>query len=102
MQYYDALAETYDDHRFGNSYGAYVDAQERQVLKRWLPPANTASILDLACGTGRLLDLATHGLDASEAMVRIARSRHPDKLVHCGSGMDLGKLGVRFGAIFAI
>jgi hypothetical protein len=29
--YYEALAPTYDDDRFGNSYGRYVDGMERGV-----------------------------------------------------------------------
>jgi SAM-dependent methyltransferase len=102
MDYYDTLAARYDRDRFDNSYGAYIDAQERRVLKRWLTPVSQGTILDLACGTGRLLNLATHGLDASEAMVRIARSKHPDKPIHCGPGDQLAQLGVRFDAIFCL
>lgn len=102
VQHYDRLAECYDDDRFGNSYGAYIDAQEHRILEGWLAPASGGKILDLACGTGRLLDLATHGLDASAAMVRIARSRHPDKPIHCGPGTELDKMGVRFDAIFCL
>jgi len=79
VDYYDRLAERYDDERFENSYGSYLDAQERRVVRRWLAPITHGSILDLACGTGRLLHMATYGLDASDAMVRIARQKHPDK-----------------------
>ena len=102
MEYYDDLAERYDRDRFDNAYGAYVDAQERRILRRWLAPVSQGRILDLACGTGRLLDLATHGLDASEAMVRVARSKHPGKSIHCGPGIELARLGVRFEAIFCL
>ena len=102
VEYYDLLAERYDDDRFGNSYGVYVNAQERRILERWLAPASGGKILDLACGTGRLLDLATHGLDASEAMVRATRSRHPDKSIHCGTVLELDKTGIQFDAIFCL
>lgn len=102
VQYYDRLAEHYDHDRFGNAYGAYVDAQERRILERWLAPASGGKILDLACGTGRLLDLATHGLDASKAMVRQVQSKHPDKPIHCGPGVELDRMGVRFDAIFCL
>lgn len=102
VQYYDRLAERYDHERFGNSYGAYVDAQERRILERWLAPVGNGKILDLGCGTGRLLDLATHGLDASEAMVKQARSKHPDKPIHCGPGVELETMGVRFDAILCL
>lgn len=102
VDYYDQLAERYDQERFENSYGSYVDAQERRALRHWLPPTTHANILDLACGTGRLLDMATHGLDASDAMVRIARQKHPSKQVHCGPACELGRLGVQFDAIFCL
>ena len=102
VQYYDELAERYDRDRFDNAYGAYVDAQERRILWRWLAPVSQGMVLDLACGTGRLLDLATHGLDASEAMVRIARPKHPGKPVHCGPAIELAQLGVQFDAIFCL
>ena len=59
VEYYNDLSERYDLDRFDNSYGAYVDAQERRILRRWLAPMGQGKILDLACGTGRLLDLAT-------------------------------------------
>jgi SAM-dependent methyltransferase len=102
VQYYDELAGRYDRDRFDNAYGAYVDAQERRILRHWLAPVSQGKILDLACGTGRLLDLATHGLDASEAMVRIARSKHPSKPIRCGPGIELTQLGVRFDAIYCL
>ena len=102
VQYYDELAERYDGDRFDNAYGAYVDAQERRILRRWLGPVSQGKILDLACGTGRLLDVATHGLDASEAMVRIARAQHPGKPIHCGPAVELTRLGIQFDAIFCL
>jgi SAM-dependent methyltransferase len=102
VQYYDQIAGQYDTQRFGNSYGAYVDAQERRALRRWLAPVRNGNILDLACGTGRLLDMATHGLDASEAMVRVARSKHPDKPVECAPAVALPRLGIPFDAIFCL
>ena len=62
VQYYDELAERYDRDRFDNAYGAYVDAQERRILWRWLAPVSQGMVLDLACGTGRLVaELAARG-----------------------------------------
>jgi SAM-dependent methyltransferase len=102
VQYYDRLAGRYDADRFGNSYGRYLDMQERRVLRRWLAPFQGGSILDLACGTGRLLDLATHGLDASPAMVRIAHEKHPQKAIRCARATDLGEFRTSFDAIFCL
>jgi hypothetical protein len=30
VDYYDGLAKSYDSDRFGNSYGRFIDRQERQ------------------------------------------------------------------------
>lgn len=101
VEYYDQLADSYECSRFGNSYGRYVDAQERRLLKRWLAQIRGGMILDLACGSGRLLDLASHGLDASEAMVRIAKRKHPEKDVRCGLAKDVAEFRKQFDAIFS-
>jgi len=102
IAYYDELAERYDSNRFGHSYGRYVDAQERRLLQRWLEPCAGGLILDLGCGTGRLLDLATHGLDASQAMVRVARCHHPGKPVFHALAQHVDRLDLTFDAIFCL
>jgi SAM-dependent methyltransferase len=102
IQYYDRLAGQYDEDRFGNSYGRYLDAQERRLLRRWLQPYRDGAILDLACGTGRLLDFATHGLDASRAMVRLAQAKHPRKPIRCARAGELGQFQTVFDAIFCL
>jgi SAM-dependent methyltransferase len=78
IQYYDRLAPSYDAERFGNSYGRFLDAQERATLACLLPMA-AGSVVDLGCGTGRLTDFATHGCDASIASVALASRRHLKK-----------------------
>ncbi|MGQ2981914.1 methyltransferase domain-containing protein [Flavobacterium sp.] len=80
LDYYNALAKDYDADRFGNSYGQFIDKQERQVLDKLLKDAN-GTIVDLACGSGRLLDHATFGVDGSSEMVYIAKSKFPNKEV---------------------
>ncbi|MCB9497485.1 MAG: class I SAM-dependent methyltransferase [Fibrobacteria bacterium] len=77
--YYDDLAPRYDDDRFGNSYGAFVDAQERTILKHWLHGIAPSRVVDLGCGTGRLLDFAGTGIDVSEGMLAVAARKHPDR-----------------------
>jgi SAM-dependent methyltransferase len=81
---------------------------ERPWLERFLALVSTgAPILDLGCGTGepiaRHLIAAGHpvtGVDASEAMLAIARDRFPDaEWLHADMrGLDLGR---RFGGIVA-
>ena len=64
--YYQNIAASYDEARFGNSYGAFVQRQEEAFIKKWLskPPAN--KVLNMGCGTGRFMEYATDGLDFSE------------------------------------
>jgi SAM-dependent methyltransferase len=57
-----------------------------------------ASLLDVACGTGRHLallgpEMAVEGLDISEGMLEVARRRCPDVPLHLGDmrSFDLGK-----------
>jgi SAM-dependent methyltransferase len=102
VQYYDQLANHYDESRFATSYGRYLDAQERRVLRRWLSPFQGGTILDLACGTGRLLDLATHGIDASESMIHLARHKHPHKQLRCIEAGRITELPTSFDAIFCL
>ncbi|CAM4011791.1 MULTISPECIES: class I SAM-dependent DNA methyltransferase [Flavobacterium] len=83
--YYDELATTYDENRFGNSYGKFIDEQERTFLLAHLPKSNDFSILDLGCGTGRLLEFANFGVDVSEKMIEIAKNKFSDKEFKIGS-----------------
>ena len=78
-RYYEQLAETYDEERFGRSYGRYVDQMERAVLSDWLAQVSPTDVVDLGCGTGRLLDFAMTGVDASAAMLKVAGRKHPDR-----------------------
>lgn len=75
--YYDALAPSYDQDRFGNSYGQYLHRQETQLLKSYLKAPS--STLDLGCGTGRFLSFADQGVDVSESMIEQARQKFPEK-----------------------
>lgn len=76
VSYYDEIAGDYDESRFGNSYGRFLDAEERRILDRLLPPNTGERRLEIACGTGRLTNYATHGLDASGEMLVRAKERH--------------------------
>lgn len=84
LEYYNNLAKTYDENRFGNSYGKYIDQQERTFLTSFLRNKKYSKVLDLGCGTGRLLNFATHGTDFSEEMLSVARQKHPEKIIAKG------------------
>ncbi len=87
--YYDRLATDYDADRFGNSYGRFLDRQERRVLERWLTGTERERTLDLACGTGRLLAHAGQGCDLSAAMLAKAARKAPKTLLWQGDGRTL-------------
>jgi ubiquinone/menaquinone biosynthesis C-methylase UbiE len=78
VDYYDKLAEKYDSDRFENSYGKFIDFQERRILDRLLADKKEL-ILDLACGSGRFMNYASIGVDASQEMLKIASEKYPEK-----------------------
>ena len=87
VDYYNNIAQEYDSSRFGNSYGRYIDSQERMVLdKMGITPS---CALDLPCGTGRLLNYADHGCDASENMLKAAAARWEKKELICSDARNL-------------
>lgn len=84
--YYDKIAGEYDQSRFANSYGHFIHAQEWAILKRYLQKEKIDKNLDLACGTGRFLDFATHGADISEEMLKLAKEKFPTvNFSHCAA-----------------
>lgn len=80
-EYYNQLALNYDLSRFANSYGKFIDYQERRVLAKLLNTDITQINLDLACGTGRLLSFGTHGVDISNEMISISKAKYPNKQI---------------------
>lgn len=98
--YYDELAPNYDASRFGNSYGKFIDRQERQLLKKNLPEINASKILDLGCGTGRFLNFANFGVDISPKMIEIAQKKYPEKNLKIGSLSEIPFENFYFDSIF--
>jgi SAM-dependent methyltransferase len=76
-----ATAETFDDRRFGGPIGTIVAGTQARILSEFIAPAPGRTILDVGTGTGRAaLWLAragadVTGVDASEEMLAVARSR---------------------------
>ena len=78
-EYYEKLAPVYDQDRFGNSYGKYIHEQETRILSNLNLTDKDKKVLDLGCGTGRLLGFASHGADFSLSMIEQAQLKFPDK-----------------------
>ncbi|MCX5654921.1 MAG: methyltransferase domain-containing protein [Planctomycetota bacterium] len=76
-----ADAANYRDSRFARSrHGRKVDAAERRIIGDWLRGLTlTGPVLDVPCGTGRLLPILaaraaqTVGADVAPEMIRLAR-----------------------------
>jgi SAM-dependent methyltransferase len=77
--YYNSIAHIYDADRFGNSYGKFIDSEERKILRTWLRKIDKDKIADYGCGTGRLTNYANYGIDISEQMLIIAKQKFPEK-----------------------
>jgi ubiquinone/menaquinone biosynthesis C-methylase UbiE len=94
--YYDRRAPEYDDWWLGTGLHADRDrpgwAEEVDALSRALAALTPARTLDVACGTGfltRHLPGEVIGLDQSESMLEIARTRVPAAAFVRGDGIEL-------------
>ena len=85
--YYNNLAGEYDKDRFDNTYGRYIDSQEKKIIRRLLKNNKKDTTLDLACGTGRFLEFAKYGIDISPKMLQGAQKKYPDCELFEGSAL---------------
>ena len=114
----DLYAEHGDTHRglgypkvegFAARYRVYLD------LIRGAKAGEECSLLDVGCGTARLLDLikslgrteiAYRGVDLSPKLIKAAREKHPEADFACGDPLELEEIWaarpdyVVFGGIF--
>lgn len=74
-EYYNKIAQDYDSSRFENTYGRFIERQERQFLEKQLK--KDGRILNLGCGTGRFMEYCTDGADFSGEMLTIAHQNYP-------------------------
>lgn len=80
LKHYDALAASYD-----SRWIRYLDSSHNWALERLQRLQDGARVIDVACGTGLLLerlynlrpDLELIGVDGSAAMLEVARRRLP-------------------------
>lgn len=101
-KYYDDLAENYDNNRFENSYGKYIDVQERTFFKSRIIKTENSKILDLGCGTGRFLDFANFGVDISPNMIAESKLKFPNIESREGSVTEIPFEDNFFKTIFSL
>jgi len=77
--YYNDLASTYDESRFGNTYGKFIQGQEQLILEHSLADNDPNYTLDMGCGTGRFLGFAHYGIDISKEMIKVSKSKFSNK-----------------------
>ncbi len=77
--YYDESAKDYDQSRFANSYGQFLQKQEERYLLPLLRLFNPMKILNLGCGTGRFMEHCHFGVDFSPKMLEQAEKKYPNK-----------------------
>lgn len=87
-EYYNDLAGEYDKDRFDNTYGQYIDRQEKKIIRKLLNNNSKDKTLDLACGTGRFLEFAKYGVDISPQMLQEAHKKHPECELFEGSALQ--------------
>lgn len=101
VAYYDSIADNYDESRFNNSYGHFIDTEERKILNQLIDTSKDELRLDMACGTGRLTNYATHGLDASQEMMSYAKKRHQNVEFRNASACDTGFSDESFDVVYS-
>lgn len=99
--YYNQLAPDYDANRFDNTYGQYLHRQETFFMCKMIA-AGCGQVLSLGCGTGRLMEMATHGADISPAMIEEAIKKYPGKqFVNCNAAETVYEDGF-FKGVFSL
>lgn len=93
--FFTARVDGYDSHMLNNVEGCR-EAYEKMAT---LIPKNTATLLDLGCGTGLELDeifkllpdISVTGIDLTQAMLDKLHEKHPDKQLNliCGNYFDV-------------
>lgn len=100
VDYYNTIAGDYDNSRFNNSYGQFIDAEERRILNGLIDVSAQTRRLEMACGTGRLTNYATDGLDASSEMMAFAKKRHENVVFREASACESGYEDATFDVVY--
>jgi 2-polyprenyl-3-methyl-5-hydroxy-6-metoxy-1,4-benzoquinol methylase len=80
-----AVAASFDHRRFGGAIGTLVAETQAQVIRAFAGPVAGRTVLDVGTGTGRAALMLARagasvtGIDASEQMLAVARTRAQDE-----------------------
>lgn len=104
------VVANYESWRFGSEGGRYVDEQELETMLAMLHELpRAARILDLPCGTGRLLGALSElsfvdlwGADSSPAMLERAALRAPSASLQCLDAFATGLPARSFAAVCSL
>lgn len=95
-KYYNETAQKYDDWHINPPSAKIVDEWNFSNLKRFINSDKKLNkVLELGCGTGRmansLFKIATevYGVDVSEEVLKIAKSKYPDLKLTCSEVVNL-------------
>lgn len=98
---YNTIAEKYREE-------AKDDWKDKKYVDKFLSYLSTgASVLDIGCGTGELLEyysdngFVSAGIDVAEEMIRISKEKVPSAGVRNLSLYNMDKMGEKFDAISA-
>jgi len=102
VEYYNRIATEYDNDRFNNTYGKFIDAEERSLLLNLGAGTDLfGKTLEIACGTGRLTEFASVGLDGSSEMLSIAKQKYPQKEFIFSDARKINMSDESFNTIFS-
>jgi len=101
VDYYNKLAQNYDNDRFNNTYGRYIDYQEKKLVCKLLKGNDINKTVDMACGTGRFLEFARYGIDISGEMIKVAGTKFPECKLYKKSVMKTDFAGNMFATAFS-
>lgn len=76
--YYNRIAKGYHRSRFENSYGEFIDQEERPIIEKHLLNSGEKNV-DIACGSGRFMMYCSTGIDISEEMLKLSSGKFPNK-----------------------
>lgn len=103
FQYYQNLAKYYDRDRFeNNSYGRFLNIEEKEILSKLMVEKKGKRVLNAACGTGRFMEFCTDGLDISPNMIQIAARKYSDKTFRVMSCQDTYYANCSFDTILSM